>query len=240
MLVRLFFEKNDKEVLIVMSIFGNDDVVCVCCKERMKPGSISVRSGPIGVCRDCIKRFSPIPKENPIDGGAYVNYILSGFYFNDEMRKLLHRYKFGYEYKLGDLLAEMIYANIDCVSEIKSFDIATAIPLSRKRFFQREFNQSEILAENISKRLSIPFVKCVYRSRHTAAQSTLSARERTTNIINAFVADERKVKGKKILLFDDTVTTGATINECAHELKNKGATDIVGISVAKVGTKVYY
>ena len=223
-----------------MSMFGNENVVCVCCKERMNRSGIVVRSDEIGVCRDCIKRFSPIPKENPIDGGAYVKYILSGFYFNEEMRKLLHRYKFGFEYKLGELLAEMIYENIGCVEEIKGFDIATAIPLSRKRFLQRTFNQSEILAENISKRLGIPFVRCVYRAKHTVAQSSLSARERTINITNAFIADKSRVKGKKILLFDDTVTTGATINECAHELKNKGATDIVGISVAKVGTKVYY
>lgn len=222
-----------------MNIFGNNKVICVCCKERMSEMNMAVKYEDIGVCTDCIKRFSPIPKDSPIDGGEYVNYIVSGFYFNEEIRKLLHRFKFGYEYRLGELLAEMIFENVSCVPGIKDFDMAAAIPLSRKRLFQREFNQSEILADNIAKRIGIPFVRCVYRTRHTAAQSSLSARERTTNISNAFIADEKKVKGKRILLFDDTVTTGATINECARELRNKGAKDVVGISAAKVRTKVF-
>lgn len=223
-----------------MSIFGNEIVICVCCNERMHESRIAVRCDEIGICKDCFKRLSPIPNGNPIYGGAYVNYILSGFYFNDEIRKLLHRYKFGFENKLGELFAEMIYESIACVPEVKEFDMATAIPLSRKRLLNRGFNQSEIPAANIAERLEIPFVRCVYRTKHTTAQSTLSSRERATNISNVFIADAKKVKGKRILLFDDTVTTGATINECAHELKDKGAAAVVGISVAKVPTKVHY
>jgi predicted amidophosphoribosyltransferase len=90
-----------------------------------------------------------------------------------------------------------------------------------------------LLAEVISKELNITLSnKSLIRQKHTPPQSSLTKAQRESNLKEAFVADSTSVKGKSVLLIDDVLTTGTTIDECAKVLKISGAKSITAIVVA--------
>ena len=221
-----------------MKLFNDKTIICVCCKERYHPCMISISSKNIGICSECFKKIEAVPLFNPIEGVGNVSYYISGYYYNDQMKHLVHRYKFGSEYALSDLFSKMLYERIKDITELHDFDFITSVPISRKRLLSRGFNQAELIAKNISSMLQIPYVNCLHKCRHTIAQSILKKRKRADNIRGAFLADSERVYNKKILLVDDIITTGSTMNECAVELFSKNAQFIAGISLSITKRKV--
>ena len=217
-----------------MSFLFNDSVICVCCKERKQKYSFEFIHKSIGICSDCLSFIEPVPHDNPIETLENVDFLISGYYYTDAIKELVHKYKFNSEYSLGYLFSKMLYKRIFDIAQIYKYDFITCIPISSKRFKIRGFDQSQLIATEISKLLNIPYLDCVYKKRHTIAQSTLKRRDRIKNINDAFVADKRKVENKNILLFDDIYTTGLTMNECAKELRNKGASSVCGLSFATI------
>lgn len=215
-----------------MSILNDDKVICVCCKERFHPAYIQKSFNNLGICTECFKKIEPVPLFNPIEGVGKTSYFISGYYYNDTLKTLIHRYKFGNEYALSDLFSSMLYDRIKDISHLYDFDFITSVPISRKRLLNRGFNQAELIARKISDMLNIPYEICIHKSRHTIAQSSLKARKRADNIRGAFVADSERVRNKRILLVDDIITTGSTLNECSRELFNNNAEFIAGISLA--------
>ncbi|MCJ7508243.1 MAG: hypothetical protein MUO85_05870 [candidate division Zixibacteria bacterium] len=116
-------------------------------------------------------------------------------------------------------------------------DFLIPVPLHPSRKRKRGFNQSEILALEISQKLSLPTLKDVLkRKKRTKDQTTLNAKEREENVKGAFsIRDEDKILDKQIILVDDVMTTGATLKECARTLVEAGAREIVGLTVAVAG-----
>ena len=159
--------------------------------------------------------------------------MISSYYYKNVLKDLIYRYKFRGETKLGDLFYKMLYEYIKDIDILHDFDFITAVPLSSQRFNNRGYNQSEIIARGISTLINVPYVDCIYRSEDTSAQSSLDKRGRVHNISDVFIADKRKTKDKNIILIDDIITTGATMNSCSGELIDKGAKSVIGISLAK-------
>ena len=211
----------------------NNKLICVCCKEQIPSARFLIHSGRIGICEVCYNTLSPVPADSPMQGSASLDYIFSAYYYNEAIRNLIHRYKFYGEYRFSDLFSEMLWEYLENISELKKYDLITSVPLHRKRLFSRGFNQSELIAKRISDYSHITYERCIYRTRNTIAQSHLGMRDRIHNISDAFIADAKKVKDKKILLFDDIYTTGSTMESCANELKSKGALSVAGISLSK-------
>ena len=215
-----------------MSILNDGTIICVCCKERFHPHHIKKSFDNLGICSQCFKKLEPVPLFNPIEGIGKVSYFISGYYYNDTLRTLIHRYKFGNEYALSDLFSLMLYDRIKDITPLYDFDFITSVPISRKRLLDRGYNQAELIARKVSDMINIPYEICIHKSRHTIAQSALKARKRADNIRGAFVADSERVKNKRILLVDDIITTGSTMNECSRELFNNDAEFVAGISLA--------
>ena len=213
--------------------FFENKPICVCCNQRIGEEEMEVIENGIGICKICFEDFAPVPENSPFEGVENVDYFLSAFYYNNKMKKLIYRYKFAREEKIGELLFAMLSDYLKDVKIIDDFDCITPIPLYRKRFLSRGFNQAEILAKGIAKRLNIPYNNCVHRWRETKTQSLLKKADRGKNTNGAFIADKTRVKDKKILLVDDVITTGATMNSCAEELRQKGAKKVVGVSLSK-------
>ncbi|MBI1910518.1 MAG: ComF family protein [Deltaproteobacteria bacterium] len=113
-------------------------------------------------------------------------------------------------------------------------DVIVPVPLHKKRLRMRGFNQSLLLANEISKNLSISVdFKNLTRIRHTEQQINLTAQEREKNVSGAFeIVDKAAFKAKKVLLVDDVYTTGATIKECSKVLKKAGA-EIFALTLAR-------
>ena len=101
------------------------------------------------------------------------------------------------------------------------------VPISRKRREERGYNQSELIAKTLGDFYGLPVVSGLVKHKHTEAQSSLSREERIRSVQGAFsVKDSSAVKGKRLLLTDDIVTTGATLCACAEALYDAGALEV--------------
>ncbi len=117
----------------------------------------------------------------------------------------------------------------------QEYDLIVPVPLFHVRRREREYNQSAVLAEELSRLLGCKSVSRVLRRiRPTATQTNLTAPQRLSNVSNAFQSRrERRIVGKRILLVDDVMTTGATVNACAKALKKGGATSVYVLTAAR-------
>lgn len=206
--------------------------ICLCCKERTNTDNMEFFADEIGICKTCAKGLYPVSSVLPFEGTQSIECVFSPFYYRGMIKTLIQRYKFHREWKISELFAKIIFEYIKHSDILESIDFITAIPLDYKRLKERGFNQSHLMAQALCELLKIPYVDCVYRHKHTLRQSTLSRFDRRTNTRNAFLADDQKVRGMRILLVDDIFTTGATMNSCAEELKNKGAKSVIGLALA--------
>lgn len=110
------------------------------------------------------------------------------------------------------------------------------VPLQQKRLRWRGFNQAELIAEKLAGQFGLALdSRSLVRIKHKTPQAKLNEAERQANVKNCFTlsAEARDFKDKMILLIDDVVTTGATLNECARVLKAAGAREVWGLAVAK-------
>jgi ComF family protein len=125
---------------------------------------------------------------------------------------------------------------ISALPTLPTIDILMPVPLHPQRLQEREYNQSLLLAHGLSQHLQIPLqLSCLLRVRATAPQTSLSKKERLTNLHRAFAIDDvSRVKGQRILLIDDVFTTGTTLHECAKTLRKAGSGAIYGLTLARM------
>jgi ComF family protein len=116
-----------------------------------------------------------------------------------------------------------------------SFDAVVPVPLHWRRKWQRGFNQAELLARHISKKRQVPVVQALQRRKSAGVQASLSVAARRRNVAGAFtVKPGVNLSGKRVLLIDDVMTTGATGSACAAALKRGGATSVSLLTLARV------
>ena len=127
-----------------------------------------------------------------------------GFY-EGVLRDLIHLYKYARIKTLAGPLSALL---TQALPRDEAFDMAVPVPLYWRRRLQRGFNQADLLARGLGRRTGIPVVKALRRLRPTATQAGLSNRSRRQNMVRAFRSLD--VAGKRILLVDDVMTTGAT------------------------------
>ena len=111
------------------------------------------------------------------------------------------------------------------------------MPLHKNRLKSRKFNQSILLAKEIEKKFNKKlYHNLIIRTKNTVTQASLKSKERSKNLKNAFAFNQKYsalIKDKKILLIDDVMTTGATLENCAKVLKKSGAKEVIVVVVAK-------
>ena len=118
---------------------------------------------------------------------------------------------------------------------LQTYDIIIPIPIHRKRKNERGYNQSALIAREIAKNINeIKYVNAIKKTKNNPRQSSLDRKERIENVKNAYeIANKEIICNKRIILFDDIYTTGATANECSKVLKQNGAKYILVLSLAK-------
>jgi len=156
--------------------------------------------------------------------------------FDDHYQKLIHRLKYEKKIQLGQRLAQKLGESISEDRCFSGCDMVIPVPLHRARERERGFNQSEVLAEGISRAMGISLTKGILKRRkNTKDQTYLNAQQRAENVKGAFVVTRpEKINGKNVILVDDVMTTGATLNECARMLKETGATRVFAATLAVV------
>lgn len=149
--------------------------------------------------------------------------------YRGTLRKALHRFKYrgekGLAYPLGRLLASRL-AVTGWLGEVNA---VIPVPLSRQRRSSRGYNQADLLAERLGRDLDIPILKLLQRTRDTKTQADLGRQDRWENIENAFIVSPGKqveLQGKKVLLVDDILTSGATAHAASLALKEAGASQV--------------
>ena len=154
--------------------------------------------------------------------------------YRGAVREAIHRYKFSgvraYARPFGLLMAQCVQDRPEMAA-----DLVTWAPLSRKRRRERGYDQGELLARAMAKRLGLPAVPTLVKARHTQPQSGLdSAEARRANALGAYaLLPGVDVAGKRVLLADDVVTSGATLSECARTLLEAGAAEVWCVTLAQ-------
>jgi len=193
----------------------------------------------IAICDDCRKELRFVDQQKLLLHmrdlkPQYFDHVVVSCEYVDAMKEALIRYKFHdkpfYFRALGRLLA-------DTISGL-GFDVITCVPLHKTREADRGYNQSALIAKALGKKVGLPVdVGILSRIKSTQSQSLLNRSARVVNIKGAFiVAKPDRVLGRSILLIDDILTTGLTLNECSRVLKEAGAKSITIAAVASGAT----
>jgi ComF family protein len=153
----------------------------------------------------------------------------SAFAYDFPLDKLVQSFKYGHQLALAGFLGKQLAA----LAEGIDADLIIPLPLHPKRLQERGFNQALELARPVSRARNLPIdTASCKRVRHTPAQAELPWRERVKNIRGAFHCTT-DLSGKRLLLIDDVMTTGASIDECARTLKLHGAASVSVLVVAR-------
>jgi len=125
---------------------------------------------------------------------------------------------------MADPLADLMFNSMPRLLDVQDYDYIIPVPIHKKKMRKRGYNQMELIGRRLSTKTGIPLeVRSLVKSVNTRPQRGLIAKERQKNIKDSFeVPDRSKIDGKRILLIDDVMTTGATVNECARVLLNDG------------------
>lgn len=159
--------------------------------------------------------------------------LITCFLYKDDIRKKVLEFKFSNKPFLGKIFAKSM---VDILVEKKiTADLIIPVPMHYTKYYERGYNQSEILAKYISKELGIKYnTRVLKKIKKTRVQSTLNAIDRRNNVMNTYaVKRKNKIYGKTILLIDDIYTTGATVNECSKVLKENDVGKIIVVTIAR-------
>ncbi|HWP82202.1 MAG TPA: ComF family protein [Bacteroidota bacterium] len=226
----------------VISFFRNS--VLTLLDFLYPPACISCRSphlnGQRHVCPSCWQQIDRIHAEHRLytetkakllESGV-VGEVVSLFVFEKEgvFQHIAHALKYQGCESLGlELGRQLGQAILDTGLEA---DAVIPVPLHKRKLRERGYNQAELLALGVSSATSIPTEsKAVRRKKYTQTQTKLTIEEREKNMEDAFEV-VGAVDGRRLILVDDVITTGATITSCARELKSAGASGIIAASAA--------
>jgi len=151
------------------------------------------------------------------------------------VRQILHEFKYGHQIHLRHPVAEWLNETLrDPRLEGHRFDLVVPVPLHPARKRERGFNQAELLAQSLSARAGLTMREPLERIRYTTTQTAFDRTERMENLRNAFrLRKKANVRGLRVLLIDDVLTTGSTLSECARVLKAAGAISVHAATAAR-------
>jgi ComF family protein len=151
------------------------------------------------------------------------------------VRDFIHRFKYWREFQLRHPLAAWAAEALeDERMRAEPIEALVPVPLFIARQRHREFNQAAEIARLVGARAGIPVEDCLARTRNTSSQLTQDRKGRMENLRNAFtMRQSRDVRGRRLVLVDDVLTTGSTLDECARVLMAAGAASVRAVTVAR-------
>jgi len=205
---------------------------CSSCRTPFLNGFPLDSEGRCALCRSGLRGFD----------AAYCFGSYDGV-----LRQLIHLFKYGRIRTLAGPLADLA---LQAFPRDERLDAIVPVPLYWRRRWQRGFNQSALVARNLSRRSGIPLLNALVRTRSTAVQASLSNTGRRQNVTGAFrvrralsgaghrFSRSGDLCGRRLLLVDDVMTTGSTAAACALALKRAGAARVVLLTVARVDRRL--
>ena len=186
------------------------------------------------VCARCMAKLRFLPPGS-VQPPQYVDRCVGALAYMEQTRTAVHRLKFRGRQSIaipfGRLLAYQVREQMD-----EDFDFVTWVPTSAHNLRARGYDHARLIAEQTAKRLEVPAIPSLRRTRRTAPMFGLGAAERRANVFDAFCAEkDAPLARAHVLLVDDVLTTGATLSECARTLREAGAERVCAavLAVAK-------
>ena len=190
------------------------------------------REGDDHLCGKCLK------------SNGYFRKARAFAVYNKLFKNLISFYKYRHKIQLEKPFSFFLFSVFMLNWEPRDIDIIAPVPLHGRRMRQRGFNQAYLMIHKwhkIAKAFQIDLSsvrierEIIVRTRPTASQVGMAVKDRQANIKNAFaVKTPEKIRGKRILIIDDVLTTGSTVNECARVLVNSGALYVDVLTLARV------
>ena len=192
------------------------------------------------LCDRCKNKFNLMKisvVDNYKDAPVYFDEHFYMFKYEKEIREEILKYKFDEKSYMYKSYAKILSEDDTLKNNfITKYDCIVSVPIHKNRFKQRGYNQSELIARELSSKLGkIYFSDILVKNKNIVAQSSLDRLNRVRNIKDAFVFGKNinHIKDKNVVIFDDVFTTGATVNECARILKEAGVKLVGVLTIAK-------
>lgn len=197
---------------------------CIFCRKVLSKDETDL-------CHHCRENAPEFQKSK--NKHSFIARWTAVWYYKDMARRSILRYKFYRNLSFSRAFARFLAMKLQREG-LEDFDLMTWVPVSRQRKNKRGFDQVELLAHHVGKELSVTPVKTLIKIRNNPPQSGIaSAAARRANVLGAYrVADPQLIQGKRILLLDDVITTGATASECARTLLSAGAKEVIFAAIA--------
>jgi ComF family protein len=213
---------------------------CVACEGALVKGENQI-------CTDCRYHLpetdSHLDSENKLMKKFWANlplrYALAYFQFikNSRVQNIIHSLKYENNQEIGELLGRWYGAilNENCLNQ--AFDLIIPIPLHAARLRQRGYNQSDCFAKGLSETMQVQWsAGAIARSKATQTQTRKSRLERWQNVSDIFVIQKPElIENQRVILVDDVITTGSTVESCLKVLQEGGAKEISVAAIAVVG-----
>ena len=209
---------------------------CVSCGKRLSAEETAL-------CPSCrlhlsLTHFFLQPKDNPMArlfwGRMAVEKVVAYFFYEPKTiaGDIIYALKYHGRDDIAENMGATIARQLDREGFFADIDVLVPVPLTRKRRWQRGYNQSLCIAQGISSVTGIPVEQALKRTRFSISQTQLTAEERRNNVEKAFKLQKTEaVRGRHVLLVDDVVTTGSTMLACGHEVLRAEGTKVSILSL---------
>lgn len=206
---------------------------CIICNEILSQESI------ICICEACAFHIDyynnrinslGLPESHKV----YCDGIICVGRYNNSLKNSIKKFKFGNKPSYFRAFGTLLSLKVKNTENLDKIDIVIPVPLHKSRRKQRGYNQAELIAVYTAKQLGVRLESSILiKTMETQTQSLLSKTDRLTNLEEAFsVRFPKQVAGKNILLVDDIITTGSTVNQCSKALKAAGAHRVIAGVIA--------
>jgi len=176
-------------------------------------------------CDDDLRKLPITPIKRR---GKYVNGLLASGVHTGQLQQAVQALKYDGITSLAAPLAARLTTLLRRTNV--TIDIIIPVPMHKTRTTQRGYNQAKLIARHVSEQAEIPMEEAIYRTRQTRSQVGLNRGERRVNVAEAFQT-QTVLRGQRLLIVDDVLTTGATLDACAQVARQAGAKTIYGLTV---------